>query len=413
MAAKLFTLSLAMTSITCYSQHTYPTTKKVEHSDDYFGVTVSDPYRWLEDDRSEDTKDWVEREVTFTNDYLGKIPFREEIRNQLRDKWNYEKISAPFEEGDYVYYYKNDGLQAQSVLYRKDKTGKEEVFLDPNKFSAKGTTSLSNLSFNKKGTLAAYAISEGGSDWNKIIVIDAVTKQQIGDTLVDIKFSGIAWQGDEGFYYSSYDKPQGSELSAQTDTHKVYFHTLGTKQKQDQLIIGGSDFKRRYLGAYLSDDERFLIVSASNTTYGNELYIKDLKNKTDFITIQKGYDCSSGIIDTKGDFIYVLTDKNAPNNKLQKFDINHPEKWIDVISETENVLTVSTGGGYIFAKYMKDALSYVRQLDYNGALIRTIELPGNGTAGGFGGKLKQKGFVLFIYELHYSRYNLQIQCGNR
>lgn len=398
MAAKLFTLSLAMTSITCYSQHTYPTTKKVEHSDDYFGVTVSDPYRWLEDDRSEDTKDWVEREVTFTNDYLGKIPFREEIRNQLRDKWNYEKISAPFEEGDYVYYYKNNGLQAQSVLYRKDKTGKEEVFLDPNKFSAKGTTSLSNLSFNKKGTLAAYAISEGGSDWNKIIVIDAVTKQQIGDTLVDIKFSGIAWQGDEGFYYSSYDKPQGSELSAQTDTHKVYFHTLGTKQKQDQLIIGGSDFKRRYLGAYLSDDERFLIVSASNTTYGNELYIKDLKNKTDFITIQKGYDCSSGIIDTKGDFIYVLTDKNAPNNKLQKFDINHPEKWIDVISETENVLTVSTGGGYIFAKYMKDALSYVRQLDYNGALIRTIELPGNGTAGGFGGKLKQK-------DLYYSFTN--------
>ncbi len=398
MAAKLFTLSLAMTSITCYSQHTYPTTKKVDHSDEYFGVTVQDPYRWLEDDRAEDTKDWVQREVQFTNDYLSKIPFREEIRNQLRDKWNYEKISAPFEEGDYVYYYKNDGLQAQSVLYRKDKTGKEEVFLDPNKFSAKGTTSLSNLSFNKKGTLAAYAISEGGSDWNKIIVIDAVTKQQIGDTLVDIKFSGIAWQGDEGFYYSSYDKPQGSELSAQTDTHKVYFHTLGTKQKQDQLIIGGSDFKRRYLGAYLSDDERFLIVSASNTTYGNELYIKDLKNKTDFITIQKGYDCSSGIIDTKGDFIYVLTDKNAPNNKLQKFDINHPEKWIDVISETENVLTVSTGGGYIFAKYMKDALSYVRQLDYNGALIRTIELPGNGTAGGFGGKLKQK-------DLYYSFTN--------
>lgn len=398
MAAKLFTLSLAMTSITCYSQHTYPTTKKVDHSDEYFGVTVQDPYRWLEDDRAEDTKDWVQREVQFTNDYLSKIPFREEIRNQLRDKWNYEKISAPFEEGDYVYYYKNDGLQAQSVLYRKDKTGKEEVFLDPNKFSAKGTTSLSNLSFNKKGTLAAYAISEGGSDWNKIIVIDAVTKQQIGDTLVDIKFSGIAWQGDEGFYYSSYDKPQGSELSAQTDTHKVYFHTLGTKQKQDQLIIGGSDFKRRYLGAYLSDDERFLIVSASNTTYGNELYIKDLKNKTDFITIQKGYDCSSGIIDTKGDFIYVLTDKNAPNNKLQKFDINHPEKWIDVISETENVLTVSTGGGYIFAKYMKDALSYVRQLDYNGALIRTIKLPGNGTAGGFGGKLKQK-------DLYYSFTN--------
>lgn len=392
MISKLFTAIVTMASLVCHSQNTlkYPETKKTDHQDEYFGVKISDPYRWLEDDRADDTKEWVKRQVDFTGTYLDKIPFREEIKNQLREKWNYEKISAPFEEGDFVYYYKNDGLQAQSVLYRKDKNGKEGVFLDPNKFSKDGTTSLSNVSFNKKGNLVAYSISEGGSDWNKIIIIDAITKKQIGDTIVDVKFSGISWLGNEGFYYSSYDKPDGSELSAQTDTHKVYFHKLGTKQSEDKLVIGGNDFKRRYIGAYVSDDERFLIVSAANTTYGNELYIKDLQNKTDFIPVQKGYDCSSGIIDTKGDWIYVSTDRNAPNKKLQKFNIKNPDVWTDVIPETENVLSISTGGGYIFARYMKDAISFVKQFDYDGKSIRTIELPGNGTVGGFGGKQKQK-----------------------
>lgn len=399
MTLKPLTIAMAITSFASFSQHNYPTTKKIAHQDEYFGVKVDDSYRWLEDDLAEDTKDWVKRQVGFTNQYLSKIPFLDAIKNQLREKWNYEKISAPFEEGESVYYYKNNGLQAQSVLYRKYKDGEEEVFLDPNKFSKDGTTSLSSLSFNKKGNLAAYAISEGGSDWNKIIVIDAITKKQIGDTIIDVKFSGISWQADEGFYYSSYDKPTGSELSAKTDTHKVYFHKLGTKQKEDKLIIGGDDFKRRYISAYLSDDERFLIISAANTTYGNELYIKDLRSKDDaFITIQTGYDCSTSIFDTKGDWIYVITDKNAPNKKVQKFDIKNPTVWIDVIAETENVLSVSTGGGYLFARYMKDAISYVKQLDYDGNTIRTIELPGNGTVNGFGGKLKQK-------EIYYSFTN--------
>lgn len=376
----------------------YPETKKINHTDSYFGTQVADLYRWLEDDRAEDTKEWVQREVKFTNDYLSQIPFREELRNQLRTIWNYEKIGAPFQEGDYIYYYKNNGLQAQSALYRKDKTGKEELFLDPNTFSEKGTTSLSQLSFNKKGNLAAYAISEGGSDWNKIIIIDAITKKQIDETLNDVKFSGIAWQGDEGFYYSSYDKPKGSELSAKTDTHKVYFHKLGTQQKQDQLIIGGENFKRRYMTAGVSDDERFLILSASEATSGNEVYVKDLTNKTDFIPIQKGYDYNTDVVDSKGDFIYVLTDKNAPNMKLQKLNIKNPEVWENVIPETDNVLSISSGGGYFFAKYLKDALSFVKQYDYDGKLIRTIQLPGNGTASGFGGKSTQK-------DLYYSFTN--------
>ena len=368
----------------------YPETKKVVHSDEYFGTKVEDPYRWLEDDMAADTKDWVQREVAFTNTYLANIPFREELRSQLKDIWNYEKIGAPFKEGDYTYFYKNDGLQAQSVLYRTDKNGKTEVFLDPNKFSDKGTTSLAGVSFNKKGNLVAYRISEGGSDWNKIIIMNALTKEIIDETIVDVKFSGTSWLGDEGFYYSSYDKPKGSELSAKTDTHKVYFHKLGTKQSADKLIIGGEDFKRRYMGIGVSDDERYEILSASEATNGNELYIKDLKNKTDFIPVQKGYEFNTDFIDSKGDVIYALTDKNAPNMRLVKFNINNPNVWTDVIPETENVLSVSTGGGYIFARYMKDAVTSMKQFDYDGKLIRTIDLPGIGTASGFGGKEKEK-----------------------
>lgn len=376
----------------------YPETKKIDHFDDYFGTKVNDSYRWLEDDRAEDTKDWVNREVTFTKDYLAKIPFREEIRAQLKEIWNYEKIGAPFKEGNFTYFYKNDGLQAQSVLYRTDQSGKTEVFLDPNKFSEKGTTSLAGVSFNKKGNLVAYSISEGGSDWNKIIVIDALTKKVIDETIIDVKFSGASWKGDQGFFYSSYDKPKGSELSAKTDTHKVYFHQLGTKQSADQLIIGGDDFKRRYMGIGVSDDERFEILNASEATNGNELYIKDVQNKTDFLPIQKGYEFNTDFVDSKGDFIYAMTDKNAPNMRLVKFDIKNPSVWIDVIPETENVLSVSTGGGFIFAKYMKDAVTSVKQFNYEGQLIRTIALPGVGTAGGFSGKEKEK-------ELYFSFTN--------
>ena len=389
----------------------YPETKKVEHVDEYFGNKVEDPYRWLEDDRAEDTKDWVQREVAFTKDYLAKIPFREEIRNQLKDIWNYEKISAPFVEGDFTYFYKNDGLQAQSVLYRKDQAGNTEIFLDPNKFSEKGTTSLTGLSFNKKGNLAAYSISEGGSDWQKIIIIDAISKKILDEPIV-MKFSGASWLGDDGFYYSTYDQPkEGSQLMGITDTQKVYFHKLGTKQSDDQLIIGGENFKRRYMGIGVSDDERFLILSASNATDGNELYLKDLKTNSEWIPVQKGYDFNTDVMDTKGDFVYILTDKNAPNMKLQKFDIKNPTIWIDVIPESENVLSVSTGGNYIFAKYMKDAVTYVKQLDYDGKLIREITLPGKGTASGFGGKEKEKdiyySFSNYITPSTTFKYNVE------
>ncbi|UPQ74443.1 prolyl oligopeptidase family serine peptidase [Chryseobacterium nepalense] len=389
-------------SATLYSQKMmYPKALKGNQTDNYFGTAVADPFRDLEND-SEATRKWVDEEVKHSQDYLSKIPFREEIRKQLTDIWNYEKISAPFQEGEYTYYYKNNGLQAQSVLYRtNNKTKATEVFLDPNKFSDKGTTSLSQLSFNKKGNLAAYSISEGGSDWNKIIIIDAVSKKQIDETIVDVKFSGISWQGDEGFYYSSYDKPkEGTVLSGMTDKHKVYFHKLGTKQSEDQLIFGGDKTPRRYIGAGVSEDQRYLIISAANATNGNELYIKDLKNGGDFVQINKGFDINASIVDTQGDNLYIFTDKDAPNMRLVKTTIKNPapETWKDVIPETENVLGITTGGGYFFATYMIDAIDKVTQYDRNGKVIREITLPGKGNVSGFGGKEKEK-------ELYYSFTN--------
>lgn len=390
MKSTIATLSVAaLTLMACQTQktmHEYPQTKKVSQSDTYFGTSVEDPYRWLEDDMAQDTKEWVKSQVAFTENYLENIPFRETLNNQLKEIWNYERVGAPFKEGNYTYYSKNDGLQAQSVIYRTDAGGATEVFLDPNKFSLDGTTSLAGLSFNKKGTLAAYSISEGGSDWNKVIIIDAVTKKQLDTTIENVKFSGISWLGDEGFFYSSYDKPDGSALSAKTDTHKVYFHKLGTKQSEDQLITGGDNFKRRYMNVGVSDDERYLILSAANATNGNELYIKDLKNGGDFRPVQTGFNVNTDFVDSKGDVLYLLTDKDAPNRKLVKTTINDLSSWVDVVPETQNVLSVSTGGGYLFAKYMKDAVSQVLQMDYDGKLIREIQLPGKGTAGGFSGK---------------------------
>ena len=376
----------------------YPETKKTSTVDTYFGESVADPYRWLEDDRAEDTKQWVKSQVAFTNDYLSKIPFRDQIKGQLEEIWNYERVGAPFKEGNYTYFYKNDGLQAQSVLYRTDSKGTTEVFLDPNTFSKDGTTSLAGLSFSKDGSLVAYSISEGGSDWNKIIILDAESKKQIDQAIVDVKFSGASWLKNEGFFYSSYDKPEGSVLSAKTDTHKVYFHKLGTSQKEDQLIIGGEDFKRRYMGIGVSDDQNYLILSASNATNGNELYIKDLRGNSDFVPIQTGFEVNTDFVDSKGDEIYLITDKNAPNKRLVKTQIGDLAKWSDVVPESENVLSISTGGGYLFARYMQDAVSVVKQLDYQGKLIREISLPGKGTAGGFYGKENQK-------ELYYSFSN--------
>ncbi|HBD27085.1 prolyl oligopeptidase family serine peptidase [Flavobacterium sp.] len=369
----------------------YPETKKIDHVDTYFGEKINDPYRWLEDDRSAETEAWVKAQNVVTYGYLEQIPYRNQLKSRMEKLWNYEKISAPFKEGDFTYYYKNNGLQNQSVLYRKDKSGKEEIFLDPNTFSKDGTTSLGGLNFSKDGSLVAYAISEGGSDWRKVIVMEAKTKKIIGDTIVDVKFSGVSWYKNEGFYYSSYDKPVGSELSAKTDQHKLYYHKLNTAQKTDKLVFGG-DVKRRYVGGGVSEDEKYLFISAANSTSGNELYYLDLsKPDAKIVTLIDNYENDNDVLDNKGSKIYLVTNYKAPNKRVVTFDLSNPakENWKDCIAETENVLSPNTGSGYIFASYMKDAVSFIKQYDYNGKLVRDIQLPGVGTAGGFGGKEKE------------------------
>lgn len=388
---KILLLAMGSTLISFGQEYRYPETVKKTVTDTYFGTEIQDPYRWLEDDMSEGTANWVKAQNEVTYAYLDRIPFRKDIKERMEKLWNYEKISSPTREGDFIYYYKNNGLQNQYVLYRKDKAGKEEVFLDPNTFSKDGTTSLSNISFSKDGKLVAYAISEAGSDWNKIIIMDAVTKKTLEEPLVDVKFSGISWRENEGFYYSSYDKPKGSELSAKTDQHKLYFHKLGTSQKTDQVIFGNNE-KRRYVGGGITEDGRYLIISAANSTSGNELYIKDMKNpKSKIIPIVDNFNNNSSVIHNIGSKLYILTNLNAPNQRIVTVDAANPtpNNWKDFIKETENVLSPTTGGGYLFAHYLKDAISQVKQYDFEGKLLRDVELPGLGSAGGFSAKQKE------------------------
>ena len=379
--------------ISCSSDKmNYPVTHMGNVTDTIFGTPVPDPYRWLEDDMSAETAGWVQAQNKVTFGYLGKIPYREQIKKRLTEMWNYEKYRIPFIEGEYTYFSKNNGLQNQYVYYRQ-KEGEEPVlFLDPNTFSEDGTTSLAEMGFSKDGNIVAYAISEGGSDWRKVIVMNANSKEIIGDTLKDIKFTAISWKGNEGFYYSSYDKPQGSELSAQTDHHKLYYHKLGTPQKEDKVVFG-SDIKRRYIEGFVTDDDRYLVVTAAVSTTGNELYIKDLtRPDNEFKTIVGNFDNNHFVLHNEGSVLYISTNLNAPNTKVITVDAQDPavKNWKDLIPETEYVLQPSAGSGYIFANYLKDAVSYVRQFDLKGQLVREIVLPGPGSAEGFSGKKSDK-----------------------
>jgi prolyl oligopeptidase len=393
---------------------TYPETKKENIKDTYFGTVVEDPYRWLEDDRAEDTKAWVKAENAVTQKYLAQIPFRKVIKERLTKLMNYEKYSQPFKEGDYTYFYKNTGLQNQSLLYRQKEGGEPEVFLDPNTFSKDATTSLADISFSKDGSLVAYQLSAGGSDWTSVVVMHAADKSIIGDTLIDVKFSGIAWQGNTGFYYSSYDKPkEGSQLSGLTEQHKLFFHKLGTPQKDDQLVFGGAKTPRRYIGAGLTEDERYLIISAANSTSGNELYIKDLSvANSAIIPVVDNFEQNHSIIDNIGSKLYIYTNLDAPNGRIVTVDAADPKpaNWKDLIKETENVLSPSTGGGKLFANYIKDAVSMVLQYGMDGKLEHEIKLPGIGTAVGFGSKKKELElfytFTSYVYPTTIFKYSV-------
>jgi prolyl oligopeptidase len=413
------TLFIAITSCTMPKENAvtmkYPVTFKTDTVDTYFDIKVPDPYRWLENDTSKATGDWVKSQNEVTFGYLKAIPFRDQIKKRLEEVYNYERLSAPFKEGDYYYFYKNDGLQNHSVLYRKKGIdGQPEVFLDPNNFSKDGTSALGGISLTKDGSMAAYLIQEGGSDWRKAVVIKTADKSMIGDTLRDLKFTGISWRGNEGFYYSSYDKPKGSELSAKTQYHKIYYHKLNTPQKSDVLIFGGEKNPRRYANASLTEDERFLVISARTSTTGNELYAQDLKDpKGKLVTIVENFDNDHNIVDNNGSRLIIQTNLGAANSKIVEVDFENPfvENWKDIVPETQEAMqSVSTAGKKLLIDYLKDASTLIKQFDYSGKLEREVELPGIGSAGGFSGKMGDKEvfytFTSFTYPATIFKYDL-------
>ena len=392
----------------------YPVSRQVTQTDDYFGTMVGDPYRWLEDDRAEDTKAWVVQQNKVTNDYISKIPFRNAIKARLTALWNYEKYTAPFKEGDYTYFYKNNGLQNQYVLYRQKEGSKPEVFLDPNKFSADGTSSLQGIEFTKDGSYAACQVSEGGSDWRKVFVLDTRTRKMVGDTLVDVKFSGLSWLHNDGFYYSSYDRPKGSQLSEMTDMHKLYYHKLGTPQHDDKLIFGGKETPRRYIGGGVTEDQDYLVISAANATYGNELYIQDLtKPGSPIRPIITGFKNEHNVVYSDKGTLFIETNLDAPNHKVVKTSAAtpEPENWQPFISEGKFPLTVSTCGKKFFVSYLKDAVSEVVQYGLDGRKQHAIELPGLGTASGFSGKTEENEtyytFTSYVYPATIFKYDIR------
>lgn len=396
----------------------YPQARKdTSVHDNYFGTVVNDPYRWFENDTSTETAEWVKAENKVTQDYLSRIPFKDAIKKRYETIYNYEKYSAPFKEGKYTYYFKNSGLQNQSVIYRETPDSKEpELFLDPNTFSKDGTTSLAGMAFSKDGSMAAYNISEGGSDWQKLVVMDANNKKQTGDTL-EIKFSGASWKGNDGFYYSTYARPkQGNVLTAKNESHKLYYHKLGTPQKNDKLIYGDDAHPIRYMGGSVTEDEKWLVISTANETYGNALYVQDItKPGSPVVPVITDMKNSNGIVYADYQYFYIQTDKDAPTNKLVIAPLKKPstENWKTIVDAKPEVLSVSTAGGYFFCSYLKDAVNKVYQYDKTGKQLREIQLPGLGTAYGFSEKKEEKEtyYVFTSYVNPATIYKMNIESG--
>lgn len=383
-----------------WSQIKYPATNKGTQTDNYFGTIVKDPYRWLEDDNSEKTKAWVKEENMVTNDYLTSIPYRKKVKKRLEEMWNYAKYSSPFKEGSYYYFYKNDGLQNQSVLYRQQGLeGVPEIFIDPNSMSKDGTVSPGVPVFTKSAKYCAYLLAQSGSDWQEAYIMDVATKQVLGEKLQWIKFSGLSWKGDDGFFYSRYPvEDEKNKLSQQNRFHKIYYHKVGTSQAEDKIIYEDKEHPLRTINAGVTEDEHFLIINKSEGTSGNEIWIKDLKDNSDFILLIKGFDTEAGVVDNDGSRILVKTNQDAPNYKIVSIDPKSPSKenWKEIIpARTKLLESAGTAGGKLFLSYLEDAASRVYQCNYVGNLEREIKLPGIGTAGGFGGKKEDR-------ELFYS-----------
>lgn len=393
----------------------YPKAKKESATDTYYGVCVPDPYQWLEHDHSADTKEWIVSENKLSAAYFDQISFRRAMQERLEMLWDYEKFSAPCKEGQFTYFYKNNGLQSHSILYRQQSKEVPEIFIDPNVLSVDGTTLLAGITFNQDSSLVAYQLSEGGSDWQKIRVMRAADKAVLSDTLVNVKFSQIAWKGSEGFYYSSYDSPRsGSQLSGATPHHKLYYHKLGTPQSDDQLVFGGPTRPRLYTVAYVTEDGRFLVVLAANSLSGNELYVQDLHEEhSPFIKLVDNFDSQHVVLYNVSTKLYVYTNKNAPNFKIVTVDVANPvvPVWQELVPETKHVLNATTGGGKLFARYLEDVTSVVEQYSLDGIYERRIPLPSVGTAYGFSAKTGESDiyftFTSYLIPPTIYKYNLQ------
>jgi prolyl oligopeptidase len=410
----LLLLIIASFAVSGYAQKlVYPEARKVDHNDEYFGTKVADPYRWMEDDKSEEIKDWVKKENEVTFAYLDKIPYRDKIRTRLNEIWNYPKYTAPNKVGDYYFFYKNDGLQNQSVLYfQKGINGTPELFLDPNTLSADGTSSISTTSFSKDGKYFVYGVSKAGSDWNEFFVIEVATKTKLKDHLKWVKFSGASWYND-GFYYNRYDEPEaGKELSGKNENRKVYFHKVGTDQSEDVLIYEDKEHPELSVSVYTSKDQRFLYMSKGKRgSKGNELYYKDLtKGDKEYKTISTGFEDSYSIINNIDDVLYIFTNKAAPKNKVLKFDTK-TNSLTEVISEKNEVLSgVSIAQGKFLVQYMKDASDRIFTFDINGNMIEELPLPTYGTVSGFNGSLDDTeiyfSFTSFLYPSVILKYDI-------
>jgi prolyl oligopeptidase len=366
----------------------YPETRKVDTVDVYFETEVPDPYRWLENDTAKATADWVTEQNEVTFGYLKNINYRDAIKKRLLELNDYEKLGTPFRRGEYYYFYKNDGLQNQYVLYRKKgENGEPELFLDPNTFSKDGTTTMRGLSFSKDGSLLAFQIAKGGADRAEAVVIRTSDKSLVEDTIRNMKQSGISWKGNDGYYINRFAEGLNKSLGAKNDYQLLYYHTLGTSPSEDRVIFGDKE-KRRFVGGFVTEDERYLIISARESTTGNELYVLDLsKPNGKIVPIKTGFESDQNVIETDGSKLIMETNYNAPNSKVVWVDAANPsyENWKDLIPETEYTLNSSAGGGKIFARYLVDVKTQVKQYDLNGKFEREIELPGIGTANGFGG----------------------------
>ncbi|NPD85792.1 S9 family peptidase [Lentimicrobium sp. L6] len=393
----------------------YPISQKVDTVDIYHGVEVADPFRWLEDDNSDSTKAWVSKQNKVTNDYLAEIPFRQKIKDRLTEIWDYPKYGMPFKKGDYWYFYKNDGLQPQYVIYRmKTLDGEPELFLDPNTFSEDGTVALSGLSFSKNGKLCTYSLSSGGSDWREIFVMHVESKTKLEDHLKWIKFSGMSWYKD-GFYYSRYDEPkEGDELKGVNENSKVFYHKAGTAQSADQLIYEDKENPMFSWNMGTTEDEKYLILSGHNpSARGNSLYFKEADDpKSEFIAIQEDFEHNTWVLDNEGEDIFIMTNKDAPRNRVYKINANDPSETREVIPQTTDVLNnVGMAGGKLLVSYMHDASSKAYVYNLDGSLEHQIKLPAIGSISGFSGDKESNtafySFTSFTYPSMTFKYDIK------